>query len=101
LHSYIIEGIKIERRDTVPARIRYLISLSITNVTHVNYTLFALKIKLERGKGKKMEKNDKIREEIMRECENWKERLLVRLFPSIFVKVYHIGRIDTFNHMVD
>lgn len=43
----------------------------------------------------------KILEEIVKECKDWKERLLVRLFPKVFVKAYNIGRINTFNHVVD
>lgn len=44
---------------------------------------------------------NEIIEEIMRECKNWRERLLVRLFPDTYIRAYHIGRIDTFNRMVD
>lgn len=36
---------------------------------------------------------NEIIEEIMRECKNWKERLLVKLFPDTYIKAYHIGRI--------
>lgn len=42
-----------------------------------------------------------ILEEIMREYKNWKERLLVRLFPDMLIKAYHIGRINAFNHIVE
>lgn len=42
-----------------------------------------------------------ILEEIEKECKTWKERVLVSLFPKLFVKTYHIGRINTFNHIVD
>ena len=42
-----------------------------------------------------------ILKEIKRECKTWKEKVLVRLFPKLFVKVYQIGRINTFNYIVD
>ena len=42
-----------------------------------------------------MEKD--IIEEIVKECENWKERLLVRLFPNLFIKVYNEVRIEIVN----
>lgn len=44
---------------------------------------------------------DEIIEEIMKECKNWKERLLVRLFSDTYIKVYHIGRIKTVNILLN
>lgn len=43
---------------------------------------------------------NEIIEEIMRECKNWRERLLVKLFPDTYIKVYHIGRINIFNEII-
>ena len=40
--------------------------------------------------------DEKIVEEIVKECKNWRERLLVRLFPETYIKAYHIGRIKGF-----
>ena len=53
------------------------------------------------GKGKKNKMEKEIVEEIVKECENWKERLLVRLFTKTYINAYHIGRIKSFNHMVE
>lgn len=41
----------------------------------------------------------KIFEEILKECKDWRERLLVKIFPKTFVKAYHVGRIKGFNYM--
>ncbi|MCI8485995.1 MAG: hypothetical protein HFJ20_02660 [Clostridia bacterium] len=43
-----------------------------------------------------MEEN--IVEEIKKEC-NLKERILLKVFAKMFVKVYHIGRINCFNSL--
>lgn len=43
---------------------------------------------------------DEIIEEIMRECSNWRERLLVRLFHNTYIKAYHVGRINAFNAII-
>lgn len=40
-------------------------------------------------------------EEITRECKNWRERLLVKLFPNTYIKAYHIGRIKTVNILLN
>lgn len=44
--------------------------------------------------------DEKILEEIMKECKNWRERVLIRLFPKMFVKVYHIGRRNGINYII-
>lgn len=38
-------------------------------------------------------------EEIKKEC-NFRERILLKMFGKIFVKVYHIGRIKMFNSLI-
>lgn len=43
---------------------------------------------------------DEIIEEIMRECKDWKERLLVKLFSDTYIKAYNIGRINTLNAII-
>ena len=43
---------------------------------------------------------EKILKEIMKECKDWRERVLIRMFPKTFVKVYHVGRIKVFNYIV-
>ncbi|MCI9000120.1 MAG: hypothetical protein HFJ26_04160 [Clostridia bacterium] len=43
---------------------------------------------------------EKILKEIMKECKDWRERVLIRMFPKTFVKVYHVGRIKGFNYIV-
>lgn len=48
-------------------------------------------------KGIIMEKE--IVEEIVKECENWKERLVVRLFPKMFVRIYGKISMLIFNNM--
>lgn len=35
--------------------------------------------------------------EIMKECRNWKERLLVKLFSRMFINTYKIGIKSGFN----
>lgn len=32
-----------------------------------------------------------ILEEIVKECKDWKEKVLIRLFPKLFVKIYKEG----------
>ncbi len=39
-----------------------------------------------------------ILEEIVKECKGWKEKVLVRLFPKLFIKVYKIGITFGFNN---
>lgn len=41
---------------------------------------------------------EEILREIMRECENWKERLVVKMFTRLFVKVYKMGITFGFNN---
>ena len=41
---------------------------------------------------------EEIIREIKRQC-NFRERILLKLFPKIFIKVYHISRIKTFNYI--
>ncbi len=40
---------------------------------------------------------EEIIEEIVKECKNWKERLLVRLFPKVFINTYKRGIKEGFN----
>ena len=34
---------------------------------------------------------EKIIEELMKECENWRERVIVKLFLKLFVSMYKLG----------
>ena len=43
---------------------------------------------------------EKILKEIMKNSKDWRERLLLKMFPRTFVKVYHAGRIKGFNYIV-
>lgn len=43
---------------------------------------------------------EEIVREIIKECKNWKERLLVKLFAKMFIKVYHISRVNTINNII-
>lgn len=43
---------------------------------------------------------EKILKEIMKNCKDWRERLLLKMFPKTFVKAYHVGRIKGFNYIV-
>lgn len=40
-----------------------------------------------------------ILEDIMKVCNN-KEKILIKLFPNTYIKAYHIGRINTVNHIL-
>lgn len=40
---------------------------------------------------------EKIVKEIMKECNNWKERLFVKLFTKVFVNTYKLGVKTGFN----
>lgn len=42
---------------------------------------------------------EKIVEEIMKECASWRERLLVKLFKKEFIKAYAIGNKNCFNNI--
>lgn len=44
---------------------------------------------------------EKIVREIMKECRNWKERLLVRLFAKTFINIYNKIRIKIVNSMIN
>ncbi len=41
-----------------------------------------------------------IQKRIMKQCDN-KQKILIKLFPKTFEKVYHIGRIDAINYMLE
>ncbi len=40
---------------------------------------------------------EEVLRELMRECENWRERLLIKLFPKTFVNTYKVGIKSGFN----
>ena len=42
-------------------------------------------------------KRDVVLNEIANEL-NWKEKIIIRIFPKIFVKVYRKGMVDCFNY---
>jgi len=45
------------------------------------------------------ETEDKIMEEIMKYC-NLKERIIIRIFKKVFIKVYNISRINNINRLI-
>lgn len=44
---------------------------------------------------------EEIVREIMKECENWRERLLVKLFPNTYVKIYNNLRVKIVNTIMN
>ena len=32
---------------------------------------------------------------------NWRDKLLIKLFTDTFIKVYNIGRVKTFNNIIN
>ena len=44
--------------------------------------------------------NERIIQEIMEGC-NWKEKVIIRIFKRLFIKVFHNGRLKTVNSMLE
>lgn len=41
--------------------------------------------------------DQKIVEEIMRECKNWREKIILKLFPHMCIRIYKAGVKEGFN----
>lgn len=44
---------------------------------------------------------EEILREILKGCRTRKERLLVKLFPKIFINTYHIARVNIVNAIIE
>lgn len=69
-----------------------------TDILNVEYCkIESLKINIKQKKEYSMKKveYDEVKKEL-----NWKQRIIIRLFPRTFYKVFHISRTMTLNYIL-
>lgn len=43
---------------------------------------------------------EEVLKEVYKECESWKERIIVKLFPNLFIKMYGKIGMKIFNKLI-